>query len=62
MKFGFTSKQTLLIIIIISIIFAIIGIVGELNSIPQYVMFFWAMAISLVYFLINLWLIFYKKL
>ena len=62
MKFGYTSKQTLLIIIVISIIFAIIGIVGELNSIPQYVMFFWAMAISLVYFLINLWLIFYKKL
>jgi len=62
MKFGYTSKQTLLIIIVISIIFAIIGIVGELNSIHQYVMFYWAMAISLVYILINLWLIFYKKL
>jgi len=62
MQFGYTSRQTLLIIMTASIIFAIIGIVGELNGTPQYVMFFWAMAISLVYFLINLWLISYKKL
>jgi UDP-GlcNAc:undecaprenyl-phosphate GlcNAc-1-phosphate transferase len=62
MKFGYTSRQALLIIMTASIIFAIIGIVGELNDTPQYVMFFWAIGISLVYLLINLWLISYKKL
>jgi len=55
LKIGFSSRQTLFIISLIAIIFSLIGILGELYAIPEWIMMnsFIATFLIYVYLLIN---------
>lgn len=53
-RLGFSSRQTLLIIFCVSSVLAAIGVIGEVFSIPEYLMFYSFIGVFVAYFAI-LW-------
>lgn len=56
-RLGYNSKKTLMIICSASLLFATVGIVSELYSVPEYVMFYSFIFCFIAYFLVlnNIW-------
>ena len=50
-RLGLSSKQTLIFIVFLSVLFSFIGIEGKLYHIPEYWMFYGFLALFMTYFL-----------
>jgi UDP-GlcNAc:undecaprenyl-phosphate GlcNAc-1-phosphate transferase len=59
MRAGFSSRRSLVAILLLGCGYALIGIIGELYNIPEYMMFWGFLASLIVYTLVlqNIWTI-----
>jgi UDP-GlcNAc:undecaprenyl-phosphate GlcNAc-1-phosphate transferase len=59
MRAGFSSRRSLAAILLMGCCYALIGIIGELYNIPEYIMF-WGFLLSLIAYTLvlqNIWTI-----
>ncbi|MEL0641511.1 hypothetical protein V6260_12920 [Pseudoalteromonas aliena] len=57
LRLGFSSRQALVVICFISALFAVVGVLGDVFNVPEYIMFYAFILLTVLYyfFMLRIW-------